>query len=150
MRLRPLTPEGDIAKRYSKLAIDRQPYLDRGRECAALTLPALLPREGQRNVKIRAPYQGVGARGVNNLASKLLLSLFPPNMPFFRLAIDDFAVAELTQSEEQRGGVEKALGKIERAVAMDVETTALRVPVFEALKHLIVVGNVLLYRDPVT
>ncbi|OHB39594.1 MAG: hypothetical protein A2882_16300 [Phenylobacterium sp. RIFCSPHIGHO2_01_FULL_70_10] len=150
MRLRPLTPEGDIAKRYSKLAIDRQPYLDRGRECAALTLPALLPREGQRNVKIRAPYQGVGARGVNNLASKLLLSLFPPNMPFFRLAIDDFAVAELTQSEEQRGEVEKALGKIERAVAMDVETTALRVPVFEALKHLIVVGNVLLYRDPVT
>lgn len=144
----PRTNAGEIASRYSKHASTRQPYLDRGRDCASLTIPSLLPHEGKKTARLVVPYQGVGSRGVNNLGSKLLLALFPSNLPFFRLAIDDFALAELTKAEGARGEAEKALNKIERAVALDVETTAIRVPLFEALKHLIVVGNVLFFRDP--
>ena len=36
---------------------------------------------------------------MNNLASKLLLSLLPPNAPFFRLAIDNFAVKEIEEND---------------------------------------------------
>lgn len=91
------------------------------------------------------PYQGLGARGVNNLAAKLLLTLFPPNTPFFRLAIDDFTLQELTQQEGLRAEVEESLNKVERATATEIETTAMRVKAFLALKYLVVVGDALLY-----
>ena len=82
--------------RYEKLAADRDSYLDRARECAELTIPSLLPYEGfTYSNDLYQPYQSVGSRGVNNLASKLLLLLFPPNSPFFRLAIDSKTKKEL-------------------------------------------------------
>ena len=41
--------------------------------------------------------------------------------------------------------MEKSLAKIEREIHKKIENLALRVSVFEALKHLIVSGNVLTY-----
>jgi hypothetical protein len=77
------------AKRYHKLAADREIYLDRARECSELTLPALITPEGFSSATdLYQPFQSIGARGVNNLASKLMLLLLPPNAPFFRLAMD--------------------------------------------------------------
>ncbi|HWL80099.1 MAG TPA: portal protein [Roseomonas sp.] len=135
--------------RYEQLSTTRSPYLERARDCAALTIPALLPPEGANgSTNLPKPYQSMGARGVNNLASKLLLALLPPNQPFFRLLLDDALVAELAGSEEFRTEVEAALGKIENAVMTDVETTAARVAIFEALKQLIATGNVCLFELP--
>jgi hypothetical protein len=91
------------------------------------------------------PWQGIGARGVNNLASKLLIALLPPNAPFFRLSIDDFALEELTQQQGMRAKVEEGLNRIERSIMNEIEASALRVGGFEALKQLLVTGNVLLY-----
>lgn len=137
------------ASLYQKLDTDRRPFLARGQDCSALTIPALLPRDGHSaHSKLTTPWQGIGARGVNNLASKLLLALLPPNAPFFRLAIDDFTLEELTQQEGMRAQVEEGLNKIERSVMNEVEASALRVGVFEGLKHLLVAGNVLFYLPP--
>lgn len=137
------------ASLYAKLENDRKPYLDRGRDCSALTIPSLLPRDGHSpSSKLPTPWQGIGARGLNNLASKLLLALLPPNSPFFRLAIDDFTLEELTQQEGMRAKVEEGLNKIERSVMNEIEGAALRVGVFEGLKHLLVSGNVLFYLPP--
>ena len=135
---------GSVQGKYENYASDRYTFLARAREAAAITIPSLLPKEGHTGSSILpTPFQSVGARGVNNLASKLLLSLLPPNAPFFRLIIDD---AELEQMvESQKGAVEEALSKIERMVMQEIEVRAIRVPVFEALKQLIVAGNVLLY-----
>jgi len=90
----------------------------------------------------------MGARGVNNLASKLLLALLPPNQAFFRLMLDDFTLQELTGREGARAEVESALGQIERSVQTELETTGIRVSGFEALKQLLVAGNVALYLAP--
>ena len=123
----------------------RESYLNRARECAKLTIPTLLRDQGSNwATTFPTPYQSIGARGVNHLASKLLLTLLPPNAPFFRLTIDDFDIAEL-DGEDQRGAVEEGFAKIERSAMNQIETEAYRVPVFEALKHLIVTGNCLLY-----
>jgi hypothetical protein len=109
----------------------------------------LLPAEGHNgDASLPTPFQGVGARGVNNLASKLLLTLFPPNTPIFRLLIDDFTIEEITQQEGMKAVIEEALGKVERAVMTEIEGAAIRVTVFEALKLLIVSGNGLLYLPP--
>ncbi|QDB71016.1 head-tail connector protein [Bordetella phage vB_BbrP_BB8] len=134
---------------YSKLETDRRPFLDKARECAALTIPSLLPPEGHSpSSRLPTPWQGIGARGLNNLASKLLLALLPPNAPFFRLAIDDFTLEKLTQQEGMRAKVEEGLNRIERSVVNEIEANAIRVGVFEGLKHLLVAGNVLFYLPP--
>lgn len=138
--------QGTCASQYEKLAQERETYLNRARECAKLTIPALVPDSGHSSTTtLLTPYQGIGARGVNNLASKLLLSLLPPNTPFFRFIIDDFTAQELAQQEGARAQVDEALNKIERSVQSELETTNLRSPIFEALKQLIVAGNVLIY-----
>lgn len=132
------------AGRYTQLVSDRDPYLQRGRDCAKLTIPALLPEEGTTGSrKFYTPYQSLGARGVNNLSSKLLLALLPPQSSFFRLSIDDYALEELSQQEGMRAAVEQALGKIERTALSTIEASPLRTVGFEAFKHLVVVGNVL-------
>lgn len=134
---------------YAKLETDRRTFLDRARECAELTIPSLLPKDGHSSAsRLPTPWQGIGARGVNNLASKLLLALLPPNAPFFRLSIDDFTLEELTKQEGMRAKVEEGLNRIERSVMGEIEANAIRVGGFEALKQLLVTGNVLVYLPP--
>lgn len=143
-----LKQQGEVASRYAKLEGLRTSYLDRAREASKLTIPSLIPPDGTNgSTKFKTPYQGLGARGVNNLSSKLLLALFPPNSPFFRLSIGDFQLEKLTKKKGMRAQIEEAFGQIERSVMSVIETTA-RVRLFEALKHLIVGGNVLLHIMP--
>lgn len=138
--------EGTAASLYAKLESDRQSFLTRARDASKYTIPTLIPPDGASSAtKYYTPYQSVGARGVNNLSSKLLLALLPPNSPFFRLQIDDFTLEQLTQQEGMRADVEEGLNKIERAVQSEVEAGAIRVSAFEALKHLVVGGNALCY-----
>jgi hypothetical protein len=136
--------------RYERLASDRLTFLDRARRCAELTIPTLIPPEAHsKSTTYYTPWQGIGARGVNNLASKLLLSLLPPNSPFFRLVVDDFTLDEIAGRPGARAKVDEGLNKIERAVQTEIEGSNIRPSVFLSLKHLIVAGNVLLY-FPVT
>ena len=138
-------------KRYDTLSAGRSEFLRRAREVSKLTIPSLIPEEGNTSsANYPTPYQSIGSRGVNNLAAKLLTSLFPPNEPFFRLTVDDFDLADIANDPEKRGQVEKALAAIERSALMEVESRAFRVPLYEALRHLIVGGNTLLFQPPRT
>src|SRR6056300_2031342 len=85
-------------ERYNKLLTEREHYLDRAEECSELTIPSLIKPEGfTSSSDLYNPFQSVGARGVNNLASKLLLLLLPPNQPFFRLSLDAGTEREMTE-----------------------------------------------------
>jgi len=138
--------KGQAGHLYSTLETDRKPFLDRAIEAAKLTVPTLVPPIGHSNAtKFYTPYQSVGARGLNNLASKLLLALFPVNTPCFRLDIDQFTLEKLGAQPEMKANVDAKLNKMERAVQRKIETEALRVSLFEALKHLLAAGNALLY-----
>lgn len=140
------TPQKTLASRYDHLVQEREVFLERARECSKLTIPMLIPPSTSgKHTNYPTPYQSVGARGVNNLASKLLLSLFPPNSPFFSMRVDDFTATEIAQQEGARAKVDEALGKYERAVMQSIEDSGDRSAHFEALKHLIVGGNVLLH-----
>lgn len=134
---------------YNKWKTTREPFLRRGRACAVVTIPTLLPPEGHSgSTDLPTPWQAIGARGVNNLSSKLLMSLFPVNTPPFRYTIDDFALEELTQQEGMRAKVEEGLNKSERAVQNEIESNAIRVGAFEGIKHLLVTGNILFFLPP--
>lgn len=92
----------------------------------------------------------MGARGVNNLASKLLLTLLPPNQPFFRTEVEPFELAKVKQaagadSENLLTQIQAALSLMDQSVIKEGETLSLRVHLFEALRHLIVAGNALMF-----
>jgi len=61
------------------------------------------------------------------------------------MKVDDFTAEEIGQEEGARAKVDQALGKYERSVMQSIEDSGDRSAHFEALKHLIVGGNVLLY-----
>ena len=133
-----------ISKKYSSLSQRRQWFLTRAWDGAEITIPFILPRNSSLDQDLPTPFQGIGARGVNNLAAKLLLTLFPPNSPFFKFQIDDFTLEEL---QAQRAPVEEGLNAMERAVMDEVEAKAMRVPLNECLRHLIITGNALILVD---
>ena len=138
--------ENTAQSKYSQCEADRELFLDRARESSALTLPTLFPEKGHTSTStFPTPYNSIGARAVNNLASKLLIALIPPNAPFFRLKIDDFALKKMEGDENLKTELESGLSQIEKAVMTDIEVKADRVAVFECLKNLIVSGNCLLF-----
>lgn len=60
--------------------------LDRSRLCAALSKPWVLPPEGHdADMRLPEPYQSLGSRGTSMVEGKLMLALFPPGRPYFRL-----------------------------------------------------------------
>jgi hypothetical protein len=137
-----------VRNRYEQLESHREVFLERARESSKLTIPYLVPEDSSgSSTRFATPYQGIGARGVNNLSAKLLLALLPPNAPFFRLRIQDSIIKELSEDEGMKTDIEKGLGEIESAIQQNIESSADRVAIFEALKHLIVAGNVLLFVD---
>lgn len=142
---------GLAAGRWGKLDGNRQTILDRARTCANLTIPALLPPLGTTETdQLLTPYQSVGARSVNNLASKLMLTLYRPNSPYFKLVLDPMFVEKLKAETGDDAALSKAeavFAKLEEGVMKYHETKADRVPLFNLLRHLIVTGNALLFQD---
>lgn len=141
------TQQKSAAERFRKLEIDRQPFMDRARDASSLTVPHLFPPEGHSaSSSLFTPYQSLGSRGVNNLASKLLLAMMPPNSPFFQLTVDDYSLSELANADA-RSEVEDALSTMERATQTYIEQQQIRPAIYEAFRHLIVSGNVLVYQS---
>jgi len=133
------------AGRYAQLQSARSTFDREAKESSKLTIPSLIPESttGTR-AKIKTPFQAVGARGVNSLASKLLFALLPPSTAFFKLSIDSLELLKQGQ-EGLETEIDKGLRSIETALMNEIEISNDRVAMFEALKHLIVGGNVLLY-----
>ena len=135
------------ASRYAKLASDRTIFLDTARDCAALSLPYLLTPTGVVNgQKLPTPWQSMGAKGVNVMASKLMLSLFPVNATFFKLQINDGKLSlDPSLSATVKSEIDLSLSKMERVVMQNIAESQDRVILHQAMKHVIVTGNVLVY-----
>lgn len=138
--------QGFVASRYAQLEADREEFLHRARECSKLTIPTLYPPDGHsKSTRYETPHQSMGARGVNNLSSKLLLTLFPPGIPNFKLSVSDVQVKELTEGQGMRGDIERVFSIYERSALNRMEGKATRHKLFYAIKLLIVGGNALVY-----
>jgi len=138
-----MAQEQSISSRWDELSRVRDPVLERARSCSKLTVPHLLPPSGTtQKDDLPTPYQGLGARAVNNLSAKLLLALFPPNSKFFRLSVSEAAIQEMPQS---RGEIDESILELERVIQHDIDSSNMRTAAFEAIKHLVVTGNVLVH-----
>ena len=70
-----------LQTQYRLLEQSRWEFLEAGHKCSVLTIPSVQPRENMSRTELPNNFQSVGARGVNNLSSKLMLSLFPRLCP---------------------------------------------------------------------
>jgi hypothetical protein len=125
----------------------RDQVLQRGRDCSDITIPALMPPDGSdENTPLPTPYQSLGSRGVNNLASKLRLSLFPPGQPFFRFRPAGDALQMLADTDpDAAAAIESAMQKLENEALDELEQGSDSVILHAALKQLVTVGNVLMH-----
>ena len=135
--------------RYDKLQGDRASFLNVARRASDLTLPYLI-RDDQELTKSRevliTPWQSVGAKGVVTLASKLMLALLPPQTSFFKLAMDETEIAKMGEIDPQiKSELDLSFAKIERTIMESVAASHDRVTVHQAIKHLVVSGNALIF-----
>lgn len=138
---RPLT--ASARTRFNALSNARTTALDRARANSKLTIPGLVPEQGQNaGASFEQPYQSLGARAVNNLAAWLLVTLFPPDQHFFRLNIHEDTARELGSDVSE---VEAALARISSKAQLLVETSASRPVFMEVMRHLVIAGNALLF-----
>lgn len=134
---------------YDRLVNDRNPYTTRAENCATYTIPSLFPKDSDNaSTDYTTPWQAVGARGLNNLASKLMLALFPMQT-WMKLTISEFEAKQLVADPDGLAKVDEGLSMVERIIMNYIESNSYRVSLFEALKQLCVAGNVLLHMpDP--
>ncbi len=134
-------------QRYDRLSSDRSQFLNSARKAAELTLPYLI-REDETTrksaVKLTTPWQSIGAKGVTTLASKLMLALLPPQTSFFKLQVNDINIPE-DLGPEVRSELDLSFAKVERTIMDSIAESGDRVVVHQALKHLVVAGNALVF-----
>ena len=132
--------------RYDALSSGRTSFLDIAVQCSELTLPYLIQRDEMRSSHktLTQPWQSVGAKAVVTLASKLMLALLPPQTTFFKLQIADEKLG-IDLPAEARSELDLSFAKLERMVMDSIAASADRVSVHQAIKHLVVGGNALLY-----
>jgi hypothetical protein len=132
---------------YDRLSSHRNSFLSTAVDCSELTLPYLLTEDTSSvnsRKRLPLPWQSVGAKAVVTLASKLMLALLPPQTSFFKLQVRDDKLGEM-DSPEIRSELDLSFSKIERIIMDYIAASNDRVVVHQAIKHLIVSGNALVF-----
>ena len=132
-------------QRYDVLSGKRSQYLNIAKQASELTIPYLVHEDdnatGPR--KLVTPWQSVGAKGVVTLAAKLMLSLLPPQTSFFKLQVDESKLGDV--GPEIKSELDLVFAKVERTILESIAASDDRVAVHQAMKHLVVSGNALIF-----
>ena len=133
-------------EKYSKLSTNRTQFLDVAVECSELTLPYLVTQDDNYKGKrtLLQPFQSVGAKAVVTLSAKLMLAMLPPQTAFFKLQVRDDKLGE-EMDPTMRSELDLSFSKLERIIMDYIAASSDRVVVHQAMKHLIVSGNALIF-----
>jgi len=135
-----------LKNRFQTLEANKQELVQVAEKASQLTLRYIFPPSNKKdNTYLGKNWQAVGARGVNNLASKLLLTLFPPSGGFFKYSLDESIKAALSPEALQMA--ENYAMLAEKLTLQELNQLATRHILFESLKHLIITGNIALWLD---
>lgn len=144
-----MTRSFSASGRWTELDGLRTGFMDRCERLSQLTLRKICPDDNynQDTDDSRNDWQSVGATGVNHMANRLMLTMFAPSRPNFRLEptaklLESAASANLTEED-----VATMLSQAEHKAARVLDKEKARPKLYEAFKHLIVTGNCLLRRD---
>lgn len=133
--------------RWQTLNGKRAQFISDCEQFASFTIPTVCPEHSQlsRGAKSsRHDFQSVGAQAVNHLTNKLILALFAPSRPFMRIDIPDEVRAELLGIGLTEPQLDEQFASIERKLVKRLDQLRSRPKLYEAIRNLIVTGNVLL------
>ncbi len=118
---------------------------------ALWTLPQLMADLDQSNrgtsMQLERDYQEIGAMLTNNLAAKLAAILIPANVPFIKVEPSAALIKRAEENGTSAAELDSALAKMEMDASKRIFLNASYNQIVQALKYLIVTGNVLIHRD---
>ena len=130
---------------YTDMSTERAGYLTRGRDYARMTLPYILPETANRSGDANQHgFQGIGAQCANHLSNKATLTLFPPQKSFFKADLSEESKEALKSEGFSDTDLVSQLVKIEEKALKVQAKIGARVASTQAMKHLIIAGNVCL------
>lgn len=152
----------DLEKRWSELELKKRPVMTRCEQYSAWTLPYVFPRENSNSIELQNSIDSLGARGVNHLSNRIVMTLFPAQTSFFRLRLDQetkimikAALAQAGQSgdagriesmfQDQLVKLEGELLSTEKQAGEHLDMVQYRPQAVMAAKSLIITGNALEY-----
>lgn len=147
----PMSPT-TAQQRFEKLDSKRNGILHRLERYASWTIPKLFPQKNrdQDTEPLTHGFQSLGAQAVNHLANKLMMSLFAPSRPFFRLEANRKGRAAMNEQGVDPKAVQTALAKLEQEASLELDKRSIRARLYDLLKMLIVLGNALMIFDKET
>jgi len=133
-----------IESRFKKADQDRATLLAHSRDYASLTIPEVLPPANQdENTELPSCWTNIGGEGTENMIGRLLTSLYPVGLPWFRMDISTELRASRTISTEDKNRLISMIWQRELLTASRLEATNYRVASRAALESLIICGNAL-------
>lgn len=126
-----------LEERFRLLDSRRQYRIDLARKCASLTIPSVLPPLNWTDgMALPQPFSSIASRGVTAMSSRMLSALMPLNdSPFFRFGLKNGA--------EATPEIKAYLETLSFQVFNKVICQNLRETIFQALQHLIIIGDVM-------
>ena len=130
-----------LEERFRLLDGRRQYRIDLARKCASLTIPSVLPPLNWTDgMALPQPFSSIASRGVTAMSSRMLSALMPLNdSPFFRFGLKNGA--------EATPEIKAYLETLSFQVFNKVVCQNLRETIFQALQHLIIIGDVMVVMD---
>ncbi len=141
------------ASRWTELDGNRQSLLRRWESYSIYTIPYVCPDTSyqQATDEMTHDYQSVGAQAVNSLANKIMLALFAPSRPFFKLDPNEETKKQLAEVGVNPDALKDVLASKELDAVKLLDSKNIRPVMFEVIKSLIVTGNsLMMLEDDIT
>jgi hypothetical protein len=124
--------------------------LTNAERCAALTLPHILLPDGEKpdDQTVTLDMQSLGAQAVNHLANKMMLAMFAPSRPTFRLELGKTTLSKIAADQSTASKYTDILAQSERDAIKALDSSGQRHKLHNLMLQLIVTGNTLLITDP--
>lgn len=140
--------ESTASAKYASLEKQKKVVADRAETFSAWTIPSIFPdnTSGDNDTLVNS-FNSIGAEAVNNLTNKLLVALFSPSRPFFRIDLDHKARQRVVEDMalESETQLDTLLSQIELEGMRVLAKRNIRTNIFQAIQQLIVTGNSLVY-----
>lgn len=143
----------DLSNLWSEMHNEKDDLVDRSEAYARWTLPYICMPDGGYEQEAEKGSVDNGAKYVNGLANKIVEVLFPTSRPFFKLSLTAEAQLRMAQEVGEASmpqvleNANTTTARIEKIAVKNLNLTEYRPRAIEAVKHLIITGNVVIRRD---
>lgn len=135
-----------LANRYKQQVVKRERYLSRAELYSKATLPHIMPdMEDTASQSMQTGWQSFGAKVVNHLSNKIIMTLFPPSRSFFKLSFSSDIKTVMQDEGWDSSLLAQELASIESDAMTFMDKTTPRDLDIKTAKNLIITGNYLHY-----